>query len=252
MHMQGKVVAWDAEKGFGFIRGFQSHEDAFFHIRDWEGVNPPTLQAGVEYEEIHVGGKGPRAMGVVPVEGPVIPKTSREALKRERADIRQRKAQENPAQQAAPESASAVARSRYAQERAARREKWQLGSIAALLGLWAILLLVGIWMRRMPWVVLPGLALLNIVTFFVYWKDKVAAEQESIRIREDALHGLALLGGWPAAWLAQQVLRHKTIKASFQAMYWLTVLVNVAALATWVLWPVFNPTPPPPPPEPWQ
>jgi uncharacterized membrane protein YsdA (DUF1294 family) len=48
------------------------------------------------------------------------------------------------------------------------------------------------------------------------------------------------------------VLRHKTIKRSFQAMFWLTVLVNVAALAVWVLWPVFNPEPPPPPPEPWQ
>ena len=66
------------------------------------------------------------------------------------------------------------------------------------------------------------------------------------------LVGGYLLGGWPAAWLAQQVLRHKTIKRSFQAMFWLTVLVNVAALAVWVLWPVFNPEPPPPPPEPWQ
>ena len=117
---------------------------------------------------------------------------------------------------------------------------------------WLILLLAGIWTRRMPWVVLPGLALLNIGTFFAYWKDKVAAEAQAIRIREDVLHALALLGGWPAAGLAQQVLRHKTIKRSFQAMFWLTVLVNVAALAVWVLWPVFNPEPPPPPPEPWQ
>lgn len=251
MHMQGKVVAWDAAKGFGFIRGFQSHEDAFFHIRDWEGVNPPTLQAGVEYEEIHVGGKGPRAMGVVPVEGPVIPKTSRDAMRRERANIRQRKAQNQQAEQPSRAPTPAVARSRYAQERAARREKWHLGSIGGLLALWVILLLAGIWMRRMPWVVLPGLVLLNIATFFAYWKDKVAAEEEAIRIREDVLHALALLGGWPAAWLAQQALRHKTSKRSFQAMFWLTVLVNVVALAVWVLWPVFNPEPLPPPPEPY-
>lgn len=250
MHKQGKVVAWDAAKGFGFIRSTQSLEDVFFHIRDWEGLNPPALQAAVEFEEIHVGGKGPRAMGVTPVEGPVVPKTSREALRRERADIRQRKSQ--AAQEPPPTAASAtVARSRYAQERAARREKWQLGTATGLLALWLILLLVGIWMRRMPWVVLPGLALLNIGTFFAYWKDKVAAEEEAIRIREDVLHALALLGGWPAAGLAQQVLRHKTIKRSFQAMFWLTVLVNVVALAVWVLWPVFNPEPPPPPPEPW-
>ncbi len=251
MHKQGKVVAWDAAKGFGFIRSSQTPEDVFFHIRDWEGLNPPTLQMGVEFEEIHVGGKGPRAMGIVPVEGPAIPKSSREALRRERADIRQRKAQEASEHQPPP-PATAVARSRFAQERAARREKWRVGSATALLALWALLLLVGIWTRRMPWVVLPGLALLNIGTFFVYWKDKTAAEEESIRVREDVLHALALVGGWPAAWLAQQTLRHKTVKAAFQAVFWLTVLVNVAVLAVWVLWPLFHPEPPPPLPEPWE
>ena len=251
MHRQGKVVAWDAVVGQGLIRNLQTTESVQFHIRDWEGLNPPKLDAGVEYEEIHVGGKGLCAVGVVPVEGPSIPKSSREALRRERAEIRQRKAQEEQEQQK-PVSATAVARSRYAQERAARREKWQVGTASVVLGLWVILLLAGIWMRRLPWVVLPGLALLNIATFFVYSKDKAAAEEESIRVREDVLHGLALAGGWPAAWLAQHVLRHKTAKLSFQAVFWLTVAVNLLTLAAWVLWPVFFPEPPPPPPEPWQ
>lgn len=250
MHKQGKVVAWDATKGFGFIRSAQSTEDVFFHVRDWEGVNPPALLVGVEFDEIHVGGKGPRAMSVVPVEGPTVPKMSREALRRERAEIRSRKAlAEQQAQE--PAASTAVARSRYAQERAARREKWLLGITAGLLGLWLLLMLAGIWTRRMPWVVLPGLALLNIATFFVYWKDKLAAEEETQRIREDVLHALALAGGWPAAWVAQQVLRHKTIKRRFQVLFWLTVLLNLVALAVWVLWPLFNAAPPPPMPEPW-
>lgn len=251
MQKQGTVVAWDETKGFGFIRSPQTPEDVFFHVRDYEGLNPPTLQVAVAFEEIHVGGKGPRAMGVVPLEGPTVPKTSREALRREREAIRERAAtqgQEPPVE----ERPRAIARSPAAQARAARREKLLLRTVAGVLALWLILLLAGIWMRRMPWVVLPGLVLLNIATFFAYWKDKVAAEQEAIRIREEVLHGLALLGGWPAAWLAQQVLRHKTIKRSFQAMFWFTVLVNVVALAVWVLWPVFNPEPLPPPPEPWQ
>ena len=33
--------------------------------------------------------------------------------------------------------------------------------------------------------------------------------------------------GWPGALLAQQVLRHKTSKTSFIAVFWLTILVNV-------------------------
>ncbi len=251
MHKQGKVVAWDAAKGFGFIRSAQTTEDVFFHIRDWEGLNPPALQDGVEFDEILVGGKGPRAMGVQPIEGPIVPKTSREALRRERAEIRSRKAQKME-EDAPPPPSTAVARSRYAQERAARREQWQLGTVAALLAVWIILLLAGIYMRRMPWVVLPGLALLNIATFFVYWRDKLAAEEETTRIREDVLHALALFGGWPAAWLAQQALRHKTVKPAFRAVFWLTVLVNLSVLAVWVLWPVFNPEPLPPPPQPWE
>ena len=39
---------------------------------------------------------------------------------------------------------------------------------------------------------------------------------------------LGLLGGWPGAIVAQQVLRHKSNKAAFRASFWLTVLANVA------------------------
>jgi uncharacterized membrane protein YsdA (DUF1294 family) len=47
---------------------------------------------------------------------------------------------------------------------------------------------------------------------------------------------LALLGGWPAAWLAQQVLRHKTAKPAFQSTYWSAVALHWAALLGWVFW----------------
>ena len=35
-----------------------------------------------------------------------------------------------------------------------------------------------------------------------------------------------LLGGWPGALLAQQLLRHKTKKTSYQGVFWLIVLVH--------------------------
>lgn len=43
---------------------------------------------------------------------------------------------------------------------------------------------------------------------------------------------MALAGGWPGALLAQQWLRHKSSKTSFQLQFWLMVLINVVA----VLW----------------
>ncbi|MEZ9823063.1 DUF1294 domain-containing protein [Shewanella sp. 10N.286.45.A1] len=36
-----------------------------------------------------------------------------------------------------------------------------------------------------------------------------------------------MLGGWPGALLAQQVLRHKSEKTSFKIVLWLTVVSNI-------------------------
>jgi uncharacterized membrane protein YsdA (DUF1294 family) len=71
----------------------------------------------------------------------------------------------------------------------------------------------------------------NFVTFFVYAFDKSAAKKGQWRISEKNLHLLALLGGWLGAFLAQKILRHKTQKQPFRAIFWLTVLFNCALLA---------------------
>ena len=83
--------------------------------------------------------------------------------------------------------------------------------------------------------VLGGLVLLNIATFMVYAFDKNAAEQGRWRTPESQLHLLALLGGWPAAWLAQRALRHKSRKQPFLTTYVVTILLNLGALAA-LLW----------------
>lgn len=72
-----------------------------------------------------------------------------------------------------------------------------------------------------------GLACLNLATYVVYARDKSAARQGRRRTPEATLLLLGLLGGWPAALLAQQRLRHKTAKTSFQVKFWLTVVANV-------------------------
>ena len=50
------------------------------------------------------------------------------------------------------------------------------------------------------------------------------------RTPERALQLLALIGGWPGALIAQQLLRHKSQKRRFIIVLWLCVLVNVAAM----------------------
>lgn len=71
----------------------------------------------------------------------------------------------------------------------------------------------------------------SVITFIVYAVDKSKAKGGVWRIKESTLHFLALLGGWPGAALAQQVLRHKSYKQKFRIVFWLTVIVNLMAVA---------------------
>lgn len=68
--------------------------------------------------------------------------------------------------------------------------------------------------------------LLSLFAYFAYHSDKERATSGAWRIPESTLHLLALLGGWPGAFLAQRQLRHKTAKASFQIIFWTIVLTH--------------------------
>lgn len=67
------------------------------------------------------------------------------------------------------------------------------------------------------------------VAFMAYAFDKSAAQAGRWRTSEGTLHLFALAGGWPGALLAQQLLRHKSAKAAFRAVFRATVVLNVAA-----------------------
>jgi uncharacterized membrane protein YsdA (DUF1294 family) len=67
---------------------------------------------------------------------------------------------------------------------------------------------------------------MSVVTFIGYGYDKRCAEREMSRIPEATLHSLEILCGWPGAYVAQRVFRHKTRKLSFQAVFWLIVLLH--------------------------
>lgn len=100
---------------------------------------------------------------------------------------------------------------------------------------WLALLAWGAWAQRLPLWLLAAVAGLNLVTFFAYALDKSAAQRGAWRTPEQTLHLLALLGGWPAAWWAQQWLRHKSRKQAFRSAYWGTVLLHSAGLGV-VVW----------------
>lgn len=70
----------------------------------------------------------------------------------------------------------------------------------------------------------------SFITFVIYAIDKSAAKKGRWRTKERTLHLLSLFGGWPGAILAQRLFRHKTKKRDFRAVFWLTVIINIALL----------------------
>lgn len=79
-------------------------------------------------------------------------------------------------------------------------------------------------------------ALASVACFVAYAMDKSAARARARRTPERTLLLLGLAGGWPGALLAQQMLRHKNAKTSFQVKFWLTVVANIGVVAGCALW----------------
>lgn len=72
--------------------------------------------------------------------------------------------------------------------------------------------------------------ILSVISFGLYGWDKRQAKLDRWRTPEKNFHLLSLLGGWPGAIAGQQFFRHKTQKQSFRAMFWLTVVLHLAAV----------------------
>ena len=89
-----------------------------------------------------------------------------------------------------------------------------------------IICLIGFLPRAIWWFYIGT----SVWAFLLYYLDKSAARKGKRRTSEATLHNIALIGGWPGALFAQQLLRHKSKKESFRRTFWVTVFINVAAL----------------------
>ena len=66
------------------------------------------------------------------------------------------------------------------------------------------------------------------------WHDKRSAGRGGWRISEKTLHLCEILGGWPAAYLAQQLFRHKTSKRSYRIIFWSIVALHQFLALEWI------------------
>lgn len=86
------------------------------------------------------------------------------------------------------------------------------------------------WLDQLPKRIVAIYLAVSLLSFYLYARDKRAARNNYWRTRERTLHLIALLGGWPGALIAQNLLRHKSRKSSFQFVFLLTAILNFAGL----------------------
>lgn len=194
MRQQGKLTQWDDAKGYGFIAPDAGGAKLFVHIKAFGlRARRPFVGERLSYlagTDSH--GKA-RALKVLSLE----PKPAKAAP-------------------AAP----------------LRRTPPAAGQAASGASLWlipgfALLVLLTHLAFGLPHWLWGGYMAMSLATFIVYAGDKRAARLQQWRVSEATLHGLALACGWPGALLAQQLLRHKSAKTSFQRLFWLSVILNV-------------------------
>lgn len=119
------------------------------------------------------------------------------------------------------------ARSRSKQPRKSNND----GALALILtAIFFIGLTVSVAVGYLLPVVIGFYLVMSLVTFIVYAIDKSAARNGRWRTKEDVLHLLAVLGGWPGALLAQSRLRHKSSKKQFKIVFRVTVIFNLVGL----------------------
>lgn len=203
---RGTLKSWNDAKGFGFIQAEQGGEQVFVHISALRGERRPQPGETVLFVP------GEDAQGRLRAEHMRFA-----GLSLDRPAIRRK-----PRQPAARSGSAAHGRGP-----AIDQLPLKLLLFIALCGLPAVGAMQLFLASGALWAA-GAYLLLSLISFAQYWHDKRCAQSGRWRTPENSLHVTELLGGWPGALLAQQLLRHKTRKLSFQLVFWAIVLLHQA------------------------
>ena len=197
MEQKGVLRSWNDAKGFGFIRA--DNQDYFIHISSVQGAERPQQGAQVAF------------IAGTDKQGRLRAKSMRQLRTNGKRSTAASQPHHSRTYRQRPLTANNLKRS------------------LALLAIACAIPAAGAWQawshNSVLWPILLYLSM-SILAFVLYWRDKHYAKNGKWRTPEQQLHIVELLGGWPGALLTQQLLRHKTQKASFQVVFWLIVVAH--------------------------
>ncbi|QNT60126.1 DUF1294 domain-containing protein [Neisseria musculi] len=192
--LNGEIISWDNEKGYGFIRTAQQ-QSLFFHISafHYTSQRPQTGQQVSFYCNRPAGSEPQKALKVV-LSGHEAALFSDRPYDYHEVNLNMRKL-------------------------------LYYGLSGAL-----YLLAVNYYSTKLAVFYLLSSA----AAFWLYRSDKQTAVTQTGktgylgRVPEKKLHQIGLIGGWPGALLARSIFNHKTGKASFIRVFWLVAATNIA------------------------
>ena len=201
MQDQGRLVEWFDEKGYGFIQPNDPEKQrVFIHIKDFARKGPrPILGCALSYR----------------------------VILDERGRYR--------AQQVTYLKAAQVFEHQAQPKKSSSSQRWSVMQIGIVIYIGFVV--IASFIKLLPPYTLLFLSLMNVLSYWLYAQDKEAAQLGKRRIPEQTLHIVDALGGWCAAWLAQQKLRHKTQKQPFRKIYFCTIILNIL-LICWLISPL--------------
>lgn len=187
MRIEGALKTWNDDRGFGFIEPLHGGQEIFVHIKAYVSRSGRPEVGQRVTFEVEMASDGKKRAKRV------------EVVRTKRQNIQVRN--DNPAQ-------------------------WGTATLFAIPAFFILFAIAAILWKVPGWVAALYLGA-SVVCFVVYAIDKSAAAADRWRVSEDTLLGLGLVGGWPGAIVAQQILRHKSNKATFRSQFWATVIANI-------------------------
>ena len=193
MRFSGRLKSWSAERGFGFIEPDGGGHEVFVHISAIPTRLRPPKLSQTFTFEIALNRDGK--------------KRATNIGQAEQPRQRKRTRREAPA-------------------------KWSVARTLAIPVFIMVYLSVARKYSVSPWFGVVYVVL-SLVCLMAYAFDKAAAVGGRWRFSERSLLTLGLMGGWPGGLVAQQLLRHKSSKASYRQAFWGTVMLNVGAFVAY-------------------